>query len=107
MSNNNKILYALKCGHAAPGPDTLVNGTLVCAWHQEHMEITDVILHEWCGKCRSCTFVRWAGLSKHNADIFAAGHSRRNPSHTVGREYLVNPNAQRTAAKMKEWRLQK
>jgi hypothetical protein len=103
MGNNNKILYALECGHGAPGPDTLVNGSLICAWHGDAQKIESVIIHEWCGKCRTCTFIRWAGLSRHNADLFAAGHSRRNPTHIVGREYLANPNAVRTAQKMREW----
>lgn len=105
MGNSNMILYALECNHAAPGPDTLVSGVLKCAWHQDEQKIVGVIEYEWCAKCRSCTYIRWAGLSKPNAMIFAQGHSRRNPDHVVGPEYRKNPNAARTAKKMLDWKV--
>lgn len=105
MGNNSKILYALDCDHAAPGLDTLVNGILFCAWHQEMQKIVGVIIYEWAAKCRSCTHVKWAGLSKHNAMIFANRHSVKHPDHVVGPEYRINPNAARTAKKMLDWKV--
>lgn len=111
MSNSNTIIYGLECGHAAPGPDTLVSGVLRCAWHQDEQKITGVIKYEWCAKCRGtkngqpCTYIRWAGLSQHNARIMAQGHSARNPDHIVGPEYRKNPNAERTAKKMDAWKV--
>lgn len=105
MSDNSKeILYALQCGHAAPAADTLVSGALKCVWHGEPSNIVGVIEYEWRANCFNCTFVRWAGLSKQNAGIFAAGHSRRNTGHNVVVEYIKNPNATRTARKMQAWK---
>lgn len=107
MSNNSKeILYALECGHAAPGADTLVSGVLKCAWHGEAFKIVGVVEYEWRAHCFNCTYVRWAGLSKQNATIFAAGHSRKyqSPPHSVVVEYIKNPNATRTAQKMRDWK---
>lgn len=106
MSDNSKeILYALDCGHAAPAADTLVSGELKCAWHGELSKIVGVVEYEWRANCFQCTFIRWAGLSKQNAGIFAAGHSRRNTGHSVVVEYIKNPNAERTAKKMRAWKM--
>lgn len=104
MSGNSKaVLYSLKCGHAAPGPITLVNGVLTCAWHQTPQAIVGVIEYEWRAKCNNCTFSRWAGLSKQNAAIFADGHVRHSPAHTAVVEYTKNPMAVETAAKFAKW----
>jgi hypothetical protein len=99
MSNSKPILYALECGHAAPGAPTLVSGVLDCVWCQAKCGIAGVIEYEWHAKCRSCIFSRWAGLSKHNATIFASGHSSRNPAHIVIVEYARNPEAVKTTDK--------
>ena len=105
MSDNSKqILYALECGHAAPAADTLVSGALRCAWHGEPSNIIGVIEYEWRAKCFDCTFVRWAGLSKQNATLFASGHARKNTTHKGVVEYIKNPNATRTAQKMRNWK---
>jgi hypothetical protein len=104
VSGNSKaVLYSLECGHAAPGPTTLVNGKLRCAWHGDEYSIVGVIEYEWHADCRNCTFSRWAGLSKHNATIFASGHTRHSPAHTAVVEYARNPEAVRTAAKFAKW----
>jgi hypothetical protein len=104
MSANSKtILYGLECSHAAPGPNTLVSGVLRCAWCMEQKVIVGIIEYEWHAVCQNCAFSRWAGLSKHNADIFAAGHSRKNAAHFVVREYARNPEAVKTARKFTEW----
>jgi hypothetical protein len=100
-----QIIYSLSCKHAAPGPATLVNGTLWCAWCDERNAITGVIIYEWKAYCRDCKFARWAGLSKHNAGIFATGHVRRNPGHTAGVEYTQNPEAVKTAGKIEAWQV--
>jgi hypothetical protein len=111
MSNSSTVLYGLECGHAAPGPDTLVSGVLRCAWHRDDQKIVSVIVYEWCAKCRGsqsgkpCTFIRWSGLSVQNARLLAQAHSRNNPDHIVGPEYRKNPNAERTAGKMKDWKV--
>lgn len=97
MNNNTQVLFALECGHAAPGPIVLSKPELFCAWHRDEQKVTGVTEFEWCAKCRICTFIRWAGLSKHNAEIFAQGHSRRNPDHVVGPEFRRNPNAKKAA----------
>lgn len=97
------IIYALECGHAAPSAATLVNGVLRCAWHEEPKQIIGVIEYEWRANCLTCRFARWAGLSKHNAEIFARGHVQNNPSHKVQTEYVQNPEAIKTAAKMASW----
>ena len=98
-TNSRQVIYALECGHAAPGLPTLVNGKLRCAWHGDEQQIVGVIEYEWRAKCMSCTFARWAGLSQQNAGILASGHSRRSPEHNVIREYIRNPLAVETAAK--------
>lgn len=103
MGNSKVILYALKCDHAAPGPSTLVNGALYCAWCQEDKEITGVAEFEWLAKCHNCTYARWAGLSKRNAAIFLDGHLSRNPAHKGHMEYARNPEAHKTAEKMAAW----
>lgn len=101
--NSKAVLYSLKCGHAAPGPTTLVNGILLCAWHRDEQEITGVIEYEWHANCENCTFSRWAGLSRPNAELFAGGHVRHNPSHTAVVEYVRNPEAVNTSAKFAKW----
>jgi hypothetical protein len=101
--NSNSILYGLICGHAAPGPETLVSGTLVCAWCATRQQIVSVIEYEWRARCRNCTFARWAGLSKHNANVFANGHVSKWPSHSVIPEYCRNPKAAKTAEKMRKF----
>lgn len=103
-SNNTTILYSLECGHGAPGPATLVNGSLYCAWCQIRIMIAGVIEYEWHAKCLDCKFSRWAGLSKNNAIIFIDGHVRKDhPSHKGQVEYVKNPTAVRTAEKMAAW----
>lgn len=104
MSGNSRpILYALECDHGAPGVGYLVNGQLYCAWCQEKKQIVSVIEYEWCANCKDCVFVRWAGLSKQNAGIFANGHISRNPSHGVQLMFMRNPTAVTTAEKMRKW----
>jgi hypothetical protein len=100
MSNTSKVLYALECGHAAPGLDTRYSGELECVWHRKPSEIVGVIEYEWRSRCKNCTHRTWTGLSKHNAGLFASRHSAREPSHTVHVEYIRNPNAVRTAQRM-------
>lgn len=95
-----RVLYALQCGHAAPGVTTLVSGTLQCAWHRTNEIIIDVIEYEWRAKCKSCTYTRWAGLSKHNATIFARGHVKRQRGHTTIVEYTRHPDAVKTREKL-------
>lgn len=101
--NSKAIIYALECGHAAPGPPTLVNGKLRCAWDGDEQRIVGIIEYEWHAKCNNCTFSRWAGLSKSNAALFANGHVRHNPTHTATVEYLKNPEVARTAEKFAKW----
>jgi hypothetical protein len=103
MSESKEVLFGLECGHAAPGSNRTLNGMLTCAWCQIPQLITSVIVHEWRAKCLECTFARWTGLSKHNAEIFARGHASRNGTHKVMVEYTVNPAAQVTAAKFTAW----
>jgi hypothetical protein len=104
MSNSKQIIYALECGHAAPGAPTLVSGVLVCAWCRLPIKIVGVIEYEWRAKCNGCRYTRWAGMSRHNAAIMAAGHVRRNPTHDVTVEYLRDPEATETARKMQAWK---
>jgi hypothetical protein len=104
MSNSKPILYALECTHGAPGPSTLVSGALFCAWCRDDQKIVAVIEYEWRAKCHMCTFSRWAGLSKHNAEIFIKGHISRNSTHEGHIEYSRNPEAVRTAEKMHAWK---
>jgi hypothetical protein len=103
MGNSSTILYALECTHAAPGPGTLVNGILFCAWCRIEQPIVGVIEYEWRANCRDCAYVRYAGLSKHNAGIFAQGHSPHAMQHVIHIEYARNPNATKTAEKMAKW----
>lgn len=103
MSNNKLVLYGLECGHAAPAPATLVSGLLTCAWCRTPKLISGVIEYEWAANCKDCTFKRWAGLSKHNAGIFANGHANRNSAHRVVVEYVKNPAAVTTSAKFNAW----
>lgn len=103
-TNNSQLLYALECGHAAPGPPTLVSGLLYCAWCVEQQIIVSVIEYEWRAKCQDCKFSRWAGLSKQNALVMAHGHFRKNPAHKVGPEYIKNPAATEAARKMVAWK---
>lgn len=102
MSNSNVILYGLSCQHAAPGAATLVNGTLFCAWCQEHNQIVRVIEYEWHARCSGCNFGRWTGLSRHNADLFITRHVL-STSHSGFVEYARNPVATATAEKMAAW----
>jgi hypothetical protein len=103
MANSSVILYALKCEHAAPGPDTLVSGSLYCAWCKIEQQIAGVIEYEWRANCNDCPYMRYAGLSKHNAALFAQGHSRHAMTHTIVLEYARNPAATKTAEKMQKW----
>jgi hypothetical protein len=104
MSISSQVLYGLECDHAAPGPATLVSGSLYCAWHQDERNIVSVIEYEWKAKCNNCTYSRWAGLSKKNAAIFLDGHLSRNPAHVGHLEYARNPVASETARKMQAWK---
>lgn len=105
MSTNSKvILYALICDHAAPGPATLVSGTLYCAWCQDQQTIVGVAEYEWRAVCHNCNYARWAGMSKHNAEIFITGHIHRNPDHEGHTEYVRNSAAVETARKMRAWK---
>jgi len=103
MNISREVLYALECTHAAPAPATLVSGSLMCAWCREAKYIVGVIEYEWAAHCQNCAFKRWAGISKHNAEVFARGHCRHEPSHVVDIEYARNPTATRTAEKFKAW----
>lgn len=103
MNNNSPVLYTLECEHVAPGPPTLVNGMRHCAWCMTPKAITGIVEYEWRAKCQNCTFTRWAGLSKHNAGIFATGHVRHCPEHAVTVDYSRNPQAVRTAEKFAKW----
>lgn len=96
-----KIIYSLDCDHAAPYASTFVSGKIYCIWCDEPRPITGVIEYEWKATCLSCIYSRWAGLSKHNAGIFLAGHLSRNPDHKGIREYARNPEATKTAAKIR------
>jgi hypothetical protein len=107
MNNSKTIIYALDCEHAAPGLTTLVNGVLRCAWCQEPRQIIGVVEYEWRARCAVCTYARWAGLSKHNASIFARGHVSHHPAHRVHVEYARNPEAVKTARKMLSWNVRK
>jgi recombinational DNA repair protein (RecF pathway) len=104
MSINKQVIYALECDHAAPGPATLVSGTLHCAWCQEQKLITGVSEYEWRAVCHHCTYRRWAGMSKHNAGVMLNGHIRRNTRHEGHVEYARNPTATETAQKMRAWK---
>jgi hypothetical protein len=103
MGNSSTILYALDCTHAAPGPSTLVSGILFCAWCRVEQNIIGVIEYEWRANCNDCPYMRYAGLSKHNAEIFARGHSRHAMQHVIVIEYARNPAATKTAEKMARW----
>lgn len=99
-----KVIYTLKCGHNSSAPETLVSGLLYCPWHKDVSPITGVIIWEWRAKCCSCRYSRWAGMSEVTANIFLIGHLRRNHGHNTYTELTINPAAQRTADKMKEWK---
>jgi|SRR5215831_6040072 len=105
MANNNKVLYALICGHAAPASATKISGALKCAWCQTNKTIIGVIEYEWCATCQNCPFSRYAGLSKINAGIFLTGHLRRNPSHKGFTEYKKNPTAVNVTFKFRQWQV--
>jgi len=108
VSNNSKqVLYSLECDHAAPGPATLVSGALKCAWCQTPKVIVGVIIYEWAAVCHDCTFKRYSGLSKQNAMLMSQGHSRNNPTHIVGPQYIKNPTAEETGAKFRDWQVRK
>lgn len=104
-SYNNIVIYALKCDHAITAPATLVNGELMCPWHEARSEIIDVIEYEWRAKCTTCNYTRWSGLVKQTAETFANGHLRRNVGHHVQVEFTKNPVSKRTREKFIEWRL--
>ena len=111
MSSKNIIIYALACDHAITGPSTLVNGKLLCPWHNELVQIVDVIEYEWRAKCATCQYARWSGLVKSTAEVFADGHRRRNHGHDVYPEFVVNPegeihrmaNRKPTAPNSEQW----
>lgn len=101
-----RILYVLECRHIVPGPPTLVNGELVCMWHNgESFPITDVEVYEWRAKCETCRFARWAGVDKNTAEIFANGHRSRNSGHRIFTEYAMNQEAVKTREKLEAWRV--
>lgn len=97
------VIYSLECGHAVAAPSTLVNGKLFCPWHDSMGAIDGVIIWEWRAKCDSCIYSRWAGLIKQTAELFANGHSRRNPTHHVFPEYTINPVSKGTQEKYDRW----
>ena len=103
MAGVDQIMYKLKCGQAAKGPETLVAGKLYCGQHECMEEIAGVITFEWRARCESCRFARWAGLSRSTADIFVTGHVRRNTGHRVNAEYAEHPAARRTLDKFNAW----
>ena len=102
---NAQILYGLECGHAAPGKVMPFPEKLVCAWHHEPRKVTAIIVWEWCANCQTCTLKRFAHLSKHNAEVMAAGHVKRNAGHSVVIEYTVNPAASEAGERFLRWGL--
>lgn len=102
-SNRDKVIYELSCGHPSMGPATLVNGQLICFWHNDWFAIVDVIVWEWRFKCDTCNTGKWAGLSQSNANLFANRHHSRNPAHKPYAEYAKNPEAVKTKRKFDEW----
>lgn len=100
-----RVIYNLGCGHSVLGMAFFVSGELYCPWHQEKSPISTVAVWEWRAKCYTCRYARWAGLDKQTADIFVTAHLRRNTGHRPVAEYVTNPDAQKTQAKIDQWKV--
>ena len=99
-----KILYLLRCQHKVLSQAFYVNGMLHCPICHNEEFIRDVEVMEWRATCRHCRFARWAGMSEETATIFADGHVRRNPAHTVSVAKVQHLAAIKTRDKLNAWR---
>lgn len=100
-----KVIYNLECGHSVLALASFISGKLYCPYHQSNSPITGVAIMEWQAKCHTCRYARWAGLQEQTANVFANGHVRRNSGHRVTAQYIVNPDAEKTQAKIERWRV--
>lgn len=95
------ILWALDCGHLATAYANNTETKLHCIYHNEERTVIGVHVFEWHVFCtqpmgkRKCTFSRWSGTSKDNANMLGNHHSRNNPSHaaSIRLEYVMRAEA--------------
>jgi hypothetical protein len=106
VRNSVNITYRLSCGMYVMAPAFIVGGKLQCPIHDGFEEIADVLTDEWRAKCNTCSFARWAGQSRSNAEVFANGHRSRNRGHNVHTERTEHPEAKRTLQKREDYRIQ-